>query len=69
MANGSCPTSWGDLLFWLKVARVLDGDVPDRFYYALLPSGVPIGDTAGCGNAGRGGGRLRRWQRRHDDRA
>src|SRR6185295_6498580 len=51
-ANGSCPTSWNDLLFWLKIARVLDGDLPDRFYYALLPVGVPIGDTGGCGNAG-----------------
>lgn len=52
MANGSCPTSWNDLLFWLKVARVLDGDRPNHFYYALLPSGVPVGDTAGCGNPG-----------------
>ena len=52
MANGSCPTSWNDLLFWLKIARVLDGDLPDRFYYALLPVGVPTGDTGGCGNAG-----------------
>ena len=24
----------------------------DRFYYALLPVGVPIGDTGGCGNPG-----------------
>ncbi|MEO7130966.1 MAG: hypothetical protein ABIZ07_06285, partial [Dermatophilaceae bacterium] len=52
MANGSCPTSWIDLLYWLRVARTLDGDQPDRFYYALLPSGVPTGDTGGCGNPG-----------------
>lgn len=52
MANGSCPTSWSDLLFWLRLARVLDGDRPNSFYYALLPNGVPIGDTGGCGNPG-----------------
>jgi hypothetical protein len=52
MANGSCPTSWNDLLYWLKVARTLDGNLPDHFYYAMLPKGVPIGDTGGCGSPG-----------------
>lgn len=51
MSGGHCPTSWTDLLYWLQIARVLDGDRKDCFYYAFLPSGVPIGDTGGCGSA------------------
>lgn len=49
MAQGSCPTSWLDLLFWLKIARVIDGDRQDALCYALLPAGIPVGDTGGCG--------------------
>ncbi|WP_404389845.1 hypothetical protein [Humibacillus xanthopallidus] len=52
MAGGDCPDSWSDLLFWLAIARYLDGDLDDRFYYALLPNGVPVGDTGGCGAPG-----------------
>ena len=47
--QGACPTSWNNLLFWLRVAKIIDGDRSGRFYYALLPSGIPVGNTGGCG--------------------
>lgn len=52
MANGSCPQSWQNILFWLGIAKAVDGNRTDRLYYALLPNGIPIGDTGGCGGGG-----------------
>ena len=51
-----CPTSWSNLLFWLGVARVVDGNRPDRLYYALLPNGIPLGQATGCGGGDAGAG-------------
>ena len=53
---GRCPTSWNNLLFWLGIARILDGNRGDRLYYALLPPAIPVGDAAGCGGGGAGVG-------------
>ena len=47
-----CPTSWNNLLFWLGIAKVIDGNRTDRLYYALLPSDIPIGGAGGCGGGG-----------------
>lgn len=60
IVNGQCPSSWNNLLLWLGVAKVLDGNRTDRLYYALLPSGIPIGGASGCGggDAGVGAGFL-----------
>ncbi len=52
MANGVCPASWGELLVWLSIAKYFDGNRTDRLYFALLPNGIPIGDTGGCGGGG-----------------
>lgn len=53
---GACPQSWNDLLFWLGIARMLDGNLTDRLYYALLPAGIPVGNAGGCGGGGAGVG-------------
>jgi hypothetical protein len=50
--TSSCPTSWGDLLFWLRIAKMVDGNRADRLYYALLPAGIPVGQAGGCGGGG-----------------
>ncbi|MGH6636376.1 MAG: hypothetical protein ACRED0_09690 [Gammaproteobacteria bacterium] len=47
-----CPQSWNDLLFWLGVAKVIDGNLADRLYYALLPNAIPVGNAGGCGGGG-----------------
>ncbi len=56
ISQGACPTSWNNLLFWLRVAKIIDGNRADRLYYALLPSGIPIGNTGGCGGGEAGVG-------------
>ena len=56
IVNGQCPQSWNDLLFWLSVARVVDGNRTDSLYYGLFPVGIPIGGAAGCGGGGAGVG-------------
>ena len=59
--NGQCPQSWNDLLFWLSIARIIDGNRGDVLYYGLFPIGIPIGGAAGCGggsaNVGSGANR------------
>lgn len=58
IVNGECPRSWNDLLFWLSIARVIDGNRGDVLYYGMFPVGLPIGGASGCGggsaNAGSG---------------
>jgi hypothetical protein len=56
--QAECPTSWDNLLFWLNNAKVIDGNRSDRLYYALLPSGIPIGGAGGCGGGGSVGAGL-----------
>ena len=53
--SAQCPTSWQNLLFWLGIAKTIDGNRPDCLYYALLPGGIPVGDAAGCGGGGGAG--------------
>lgn len=55
MSKGVCPESWINILFWLNIAKIIDGNKTDRLYYALLPSGIPLGDTGGCGDGGGAG--------------
>ena len=59
--NGQCPQSWNDLLFWLSIARVIDGNRGDVLYYGMFPIGIPIGGASGCGggsaNVGSGANR------------
>lgn len=52
IVQGACPTSWKDLLFWVGVAKIVDGNRADRLYYALLPDAIPIGGAIGCGGGG-----------------
>ncbi|HSD36035.1 MAG TPA: hypothetical protein VLC92_00920 [Rhodocyclaceae bacterium] len=49
IVNGQCPTSWNNLLFWLAIARVVDGNRSDSLYYGLFPIGLPTGGASGCG--------------------
>ena len=56
IVNGQCPRSWNNLLFWLSIARVVDGNRSDSLYYGLFPVGIPIGGAAGCGGGGAGVG-------------
>jgi hypothetical protein len=50
--NGACTTSWNDLNFWLRIAKLADGNRPGLVYLGLLPSGIPIGGVSGCGAPG-----------------
>lgn len=52
IVNGQCPQSWNNLLFWLGIARVVDGNRSDSLYYGMFPAGIPIGGAAGCGGGG-----------------
>ncbi len=52
IANGACPTSWNNLLFWLGIAKAVDGNRSNMVYFGLLPSGIPRGGAAGCGGGG-----------------
>lgn len=47
-----CPRSWEHLLWWLGVAKAIDGNRSDCLYYALLPIGIPVGNAGGCGGGG-----------------
>jgi len=49
IVNGQCPTSWNNLLFWLGVARVIDGNRTNQLYYGLFNANLPTGGAAGCG--------------------
>ncbi len=50
--SASCPRSWENLLYWLRIAKLLDGNRDNHLYYALLPNGIPIGNAGGCGGGG-----------------
>jgi hypothetical protein len=50
--NGGCTVSWNDLNFWLRIAKLADGNQPGLVYLGLLPSGIPIGGVSGCGSSG-----------------
>jgi hypothetical protein len=50
--QSQCPQSWNNLLFWLNIAKVVDGNRADRLYYALLPAAIPVGGAGGCGGGG-----------------
>ncbi|MES2649011.1 MAG: hypothetical protein V4717_19185 [Bacteroidota bacterium] len=52
IANGACPTSWNHLLFWLGIAKAVDGNKSNMVYYGLLPAGIRVGNAAGCGGGG-----------------
>lgn len=52
IVNGQCPTSWNNLLFWLGVARTIDGNRANVLYYGLFDPNLPIGGAAGCGGGG-----------------
>ena len=52
ISNGACPTSWNNLLFWLGIAKAVDGNRSNMVYYGLLPNGIPVGNAAGCGGGG-----------------
>ncbi len=52
IANGNCPSSWNNLLFWLGIAKAVDGNRSNMVYYGLLPNGIPRGGAAGCGGGG-----------------
>ncbi len=56
--QAECPRSWDNLLFWLNIAKIIDGNRTDRLYYALLPSGIPISGAGGCGGGGSVGAGL-----------
>jgi hypothetical protein len=58
IVQGACPRSWSNLMFWLNIARIIDGNRADHLYYALLPADIPIGSAAGCGGGGLGAGRV-----------
>ncbi len=49
IVGGACPQPWNNILFWLSLIRVADGNRSDSLYYALLPTGIPIGGASGCG--------------------
>jgi hypothetical protein len=51
-ATGGCSTGWNDLLFWLQIAKVLDGSKPGVIYYGLLPATTPAGPVYGCDSNG-----------------
>jgi hypothetical protein len=54
---GGCSTGWNDLLFWLQVAKVVDGNRPGVIYYGLLPAGTPDGPVTGCDSDGASAGK------------
>lgn len=54
---GGCSTGWYDLLFWLNLAKTLDGNKPGVIYYGLLPKGTPDGPVVGCDGSGASAGK------------
>lgn len=55
-AAGGCSTGWNDLLFWLQLAKAIDGNKPGVIYYGLLPAGTPNGPVIGCDSNGASAG-------------
>jgi hypothetical protein len=51
-AAGACSTGWNDLLFWLQIAKTIDGNKPDVIYFGLLPVATPNGPVIGCDSTG-----------------
>ena len=56
IVGGQCPQSWKDLLYWLSLVHIADGNRSDSLYYGLFPAALPVGGAAGCGGAGSGVG-------------
>lgn len=54
---GGCSTGWYDLLYWLNLAKTLDGNKPGVIYYGLLPKGTPDGPVVGCDGSGASAGK------------
>ena len=54
---GGCSTGWNDLLYWLSIAKTLDGNKPGVIYYGLLPAGTPDGPVIGCDSGGVSAGK------------
>jgi hypothetical protein len=55
---GGCSTGWYDLLYWLSLAKALDGNKPNVIYYGLLPAGTPDGPVIGCDSSGASAGKV-----------
>ncbi|PTR33973.1 hypothetical protein C8J98_102160 [Luteibacter sp. OK325] len=53
---GGCSTGWNDLLYWLQLAKVIDGTKPGVIYYGLLPAATPNGPVIGCDIGGASAG-------------
>jgi hypothetical protein len=52
IVGGRCPASWNNLLYWLGIARIIDGNRANVLYYGLFDPDMPIGGAAGCGGGG-----------------
>ncbi len=55
-SSANCTPNWDALTAHLATVRALDGNRQDVVYYGLLPVGVPMGATVGCGGGGIGTG-------------
>ena len=49
---GACSRNWLDLLFWLRIAKAVDGSRPNEIYFGLLPAATSAGPVIGCGGGG-----------------
>lgn len=55
---GGCAQSWINLNVLVAQARTADGNLPNTFYYGLVPALVPIGFNSGCASSGVTSGRV-----------
>jgi hypothetical protein len=55
---GGCAQSWLDLNQLVAQAKTADGNLPNTFYYGLVPAAVPIGTNSGCASSGVTSGRV-----------
>ena len=55
---GGCAQSWISLNALLAMTKAADGNLPQTFYYGLVPSAVPIGVNSGCASSGVTSGRV-----------
>jgi hypothetical protein len=49
---GGCAQSWLNFNALAATAKVADGNLADRIYYALAPAMVPLGFNSGCESSG-----------------
>lgn len=49
---GGCASSWINLNVQVAAAAAADGNLPNTFYYGLVPTGVPLGFNSGCASSG-----------------